>query len=264
MSLKSLETMIITNNPDEALFWQGAGVDIIFIDMEVNGKQERQGHLNSVKSNHTFEDIKSVKSVLRESKVLTRINPFHDKTKYEIDKAIDSGTDIIMLPMFEHEKHIEGIIEFVSERAEIYPLIETMSALKKAKQLSLIKGVSGYHFGLNDLHIQYSLNFMFEMMCEKDFKEAIDVFNQKGVKFGIGGVSTLGAGILPADTIMDEYVRLGSQRVILSRSFKSLVANRDNDKARKEVEKLKQFYDQKVLIRNTLQYEKFKTALENI
>jgi hypothetical protein len=53
-----LKLMYITNDPKVARIAADAGVDRIFVDMEVMGKAQRQGHMDSVKSFHTFADIR--------------------------------------------------------------------------------------------------------------------------------------------------------------------------------------------------------------
>ena len=49
--------MYITNDPAVAKIAADAGVDRIFIDMEVLGKAERQGGMDTVQSHHVPEDI---------------------------------------------------------------------------------------------------------------------------------------------------------------------------------------------------------------
>jgi hypothetical protein len=44
-----------------------------------------------------------------------------------------------------------------------------------------------------------------------------------GIPFGFGGIARIGEGDLPSDNILGEHVRLGSQSVILSRTFKGVV-----------------------------------------
>ena len=41
----------------------------------------------------------------------------------------------------------------------------------------------------------------------------------KGIPYGFGGIARIGEGTLPAESIVMEHYRLGSSRVILSRSF---------------------------------------------
>ena len=57
----ALKLMYITNNIDIAKIAEKSGVDWIFIDLEINGKEERQGHLDTVISRHSIEDVKKIK-----------------------------------------------------------------------------------------------------------------------------------------------------------------------------------------------------------
>ena len=79
----ALSLMYITNNTQVATIAQGAGVDRIFVDMEYIGKEERQKGMNTVKSNHTFEDVKAISAVTQKgnSQLLVRVNPIHESTK---------------------------------------------------------------------------------------------------------------------------------------------------------------------------------------
>lgn len=215
------ETMIITNTPESALFWEAAGVDIIFIDLETTGKMARQGHVDSVKSRHTIDDIDAVSAVLTKSKTLVRINPHNSGTESEIESSIQNGADIIMLPMFETKNQIAETSRQIDNRCAFYPLLETPAALEIVHDLIGIRGVSGYHFGLNDLHLAMKMRFMFQVMLSDIFLHAVNIFRQNGVFFGIGGVSRVGTGTLVSDVIIREGFRLGSKRVILSRGFKS-------------------------------------------
>ena len=92
--------MYITNNHQIAKYAQNVGVDRIFIDLEYIGKKERQGNLDTVISNHSLEDITTIRKVIDKSKLLVRVNPIHKGSKEEINEAIERGADIIMLPMF--------------------------------------------------------------------------------------------------------------------------------------------------------------------
>ena len=56
----SLKLMYITNKVEVALIAEKYGVDRIWIDLEKEGKAERQKGRDSVKSNHTIEDIRSI------------------------------------------------------------------------------------------------------------------------------------------------------------------------------------------------------------
>jgi hypothetical protein len=234
-----LKLLLITNNPEEATLWDRSGVDFIFIDLELIGKEIRQGHLNTVISRHTVEDISLIKLCLKRSKLLVRINPLNEETKHEVDDVISRGADVIMLPMFKSANEVITLLEYVQDRCEVYPLLETPEALSDIENLVNIKAVSGYHIGLNDLHLARGDNFMFEVMLSSEFQYAIKTLQESKKIFGIGGVSRLGGGDLPAELILREHYRLGSSRVILSRNFKEEVEGRE---AANEIAKVKQFY----------------------
>jgi hypothetical protein len=58
-----MELIYITNDVDLATSVQSAGVDRIMVDLETLGKQDRQGHLNTVISDHSLEDVGRIRSV---------------------------------------------------------------------------------------------------------------------------------------------------------------------------------------------------------
>ena len=55
-----LTLMYITNSPEIALIAQANGVKRIWVDLETLGKEERQKGRNTVKSNHTVEDVRAI------------------------------------------------------------------------------------------------------------------------------------------------------------------------------------------------------------
>ena len=63
----ALKLMYITNNEDIAKVAEASGVDWIFVDLEINGKVERQGHLDTVISRHHIDDVKKIKQCINES-----------------------------------------------------------------------------------------------------------------------------------------------------------------------------------------------------
>lgn len=61
-----LKLMYITNQPEIAEIVDENGVDRVFIDLEKIGKQERQGGMDTVQSQHSVEDIAEVKKSIEE------------------------------------------------------------------------------------------------------------------------------------------------------------------------------------------------------
>lgn len=215
----SLKLMYITNNESIARIAEDSGADWIFIDLEINGKDERQGHLDTVISRHNIEDVKKIKNALIKSKLLVRINPIFEGSKYEIDKVIDDGADIVMLPFFKTKNEVLKFTSYVRGRAKVCLLLETPQAVESIDDILRVEGIDYIHIGLNDLHLGYGMNFMFELLADGTVEMLCEKIKDKGILYGFGGIAQLGQGDLPAEHIIAEHYRLGSSMAILSRSF---------------------------------------------
>ena len=215
----ALTLMYITNNPDVAAVAQSCGVDRIWIDLETLGKEERQGKIDSVKSHHTIQDIKRLRPIISESELLVRINPINSASKQEIEDVIDAGADMIMLPMWKTVEDVQKFIEFVNRRVKTTLLLETKEAVQCLDEVLELGGFDEIHIGLNDLHLSYGLNFMFELLSNGTVEMLCNKIRQYNLPYGFGGIARIGEGILPAEKIIMEHYRLGSTRAILSRSF---------------------------------------------
>lgn len=216
-----LDLMFITNEKIVALEAEKAGVDRIFVDLEIKGKYERQGHLDTHIANHRIEDIGHLKQVLTSAKILARINPFYEDTKIEVEKCIEQGADIIMLPMFTNSYEVEQFIKYIDGRARVCLLLETSQALVRINQILEVDGIDEIHIGLNDLHLSLGLDFMFELLSEGIIENLSDLIKKNGIKFGFGGIAKIGKGDIPAELILGEHYRLDSEMVILSRAFRN-------------------------------------------
>ncbi|MGF3114054.1 aldolase/citrate lyase family protein [Facklamia sp. P12937] len=216
-----LKLMYITNNEKLAKIADECGIDWIFIDLEIKGKIERQGHLDTVISNHSLNDISKIKSHLINSKILTRINPINNESLNEIDNVINSGTDLIMLPYFKKVEEVKFFISSVNKRVKTVLLLETSEAVKKLDEILKIPGIDYIHVGLNDLHLDLKRKFMFELLTDGTVESISKKVNQSNIKFGFGGFGKIGAGLLPAENILIEHYRLKSEMAILSRTFYS-------------------------------------------
>lgn len=191
------------------------------VDLETIGKSERQKNLDTVKSNHSFEDIIKIKRKLKNTstQLITRINPLHEKTKNEIDTAFSNGTDYIMLPMFTSKEEVEQVINFINNRVKLILLFETPESIHNVDTILNLNKIDEVYIGLNDLSIAYKLKFMFELLPSSTIEILAAKFKEKNIPFGIGGISRIGNGQLDPKLILSEHVRLGSSRVIISRSF---------------------------------------------
>ncbi len=215
----SLVLMYITNDPDVALIAEKYGVDRVWVDLETLGKEERQKGMNTVKSKHTIDDIKKIKPLLTKMEMLVRINPWHEGSKKEIEDVISAGADIIMLPMWKTVDEVSNFLESVNGRCKTTLLLETKEADSCLDEVLKRGGMDEIHIGLNDLHLSYGLDFMFELLSNGTIERITQKIAKTGIPYGFGGIARLGCGALPAEKIIMEHYRLGSSRAILSRSF---------------------------------------------
>ena len=81
--------MYITNDPRVAAIAQGAGVDRVWIDLEYKGKEDRQSGMNTVKSNHTVADVRTLRRMITTSELQVRVNPLDGDSKKEINEVIE-------------------------------------------------------------------------------------------------------------------------------------------------------------------------------
>lgn len=260
--------LFITNVPEVASFAESSGVSRIFVDLEINGKEERQGHLDTVISRHDFSDIRKIKDVLSSAELLVRLNPLYRHSKTEVNKAIDAGADIIMLPMF---RTVEEVFEFgnmIDGRAKFIPLIETKEAAELAYQICRLDCVTEVHIGLNDLHLDLGLSFMFELLSNGYVDNIVSQLNKP---YGIGGIARYGEGMIPGEMVMIEHIRLKSSAVILSRTFhrrsRSLKKLKEQVDLPYEIRKLENFRKKNVLVSQQElleKHSKFITIVDQI
>lgn len=143
-----LKLMYITNDPAVAKIAADAGVDRIFIDMEVLGKAERQGGMDTVQSHHTPEDIAKVRAAIgNQAEIMARVNPINPNSQTEIDDAIANGADVIMLPMWRTADDLRQLVRMVNGRAKVMPLLETDTAAEHLPEALAVPGIDQMHIG---------------------------------------------------------------------------------------------------------------------
>lgn len=209
----------ITNSPELAAYVVPRGIDRLMVDLEINGKEARQGHLSTVISRHSFGDVSAVRRAAPDGELMVRLNPLYDKSASEIETAIGLGSDVLMLPMFRTAAEVEEFCALVAGRNRICLLVETIGAMRALRDIVRIDGVSEIHIGLNDLHLELKNTFMFEPLANGSVDEMAAIIRESGLPFGIGGIARVGEGLLPAELILGEHFRLGSTAAIVSRTF---------------------------------------------
>ncbi len=260
-----MQLFMIVNDEEIAKFVSKNGVDRLFIDLEFIGKQDRQGGMDTWKSSHTITDVSKIRHAVPQAHLLVRVNPIHDKSKDEINEVIERGADSLMLPMFTTLDELKRFVGFIDGRAEAIPLVETIQALNLVPKILKEVKLSRIHIGLNDLHIQMKKTFMFELICDGTLEPVCSALRDAKIPFGIGGIARAGEGIVSPEYLLGEHIRLGSDALILSRSFhreaKSIIELKQSIDFALEISKLRKIYAKfKSADKTIISTNKIKTA----
>jgi 2-keto-3-deoxy-L-rhamnonate aldolase RhmA len=215
----SLKLMMVASDPAVARAAIEHGVDRIFLDLETRGKAARQQGRGMFLSQADLEDVAGVRAVTPPGRLLVRINAFWAGTIDEVERVLEAGADLLMVPMFTHVAHIEGVCAAAAGRAGVVPLFETAEAVEIAPEVMRLDGVREGYVGLNDLALSFGAPFLFQAMLDPRFDRLCRGLGASGKPFGIGGIGRMGSGRVPAHLLLGEYVGRGASRVILSRAF---------------------------------------------
>jgi len=213
------EFMLITSAPSIAAHAVASGVDLVFVDMEIKGKQARQAGRSTVISGHSLEDVAAVRAVVPRGALLVRINPWDHDSRAEVEAVLECGADRIMLPMFRGPGELEQLVRAVDGRARVVGLLETAEAAAQSDAIAAVAGLDRIHIGLNDLHLALRRKFMFELLVDGTVERIAAALREAGMPFGIGGLARVGEGLVPAEFLIAEHVAQGSSGAILSRTF---------------------------------------------
>jgi hypothetical protein len=214
-----IDLIQITNDPAMARRCDAMPGMRLWVDLERDGKAERQAGRNTFISTHTLDDVGRIKSVLRRAPLMVRVNPIGLGTEAEVNAALAEGADQLMLPMFSTADEVRAFCHLVGGRAPVVALLETAGAFETLPQWMDTPGLHEVFVGLNDLHLSLRLKFMFEPLALGLLDSASRLVRAQGLRFGFGGIARLDEGLLPGRDVLAEHLRLGSQAVILSRTF---------------------------------------------
>lgn len=225
----AIKLMYIANEPNIAHIAEKNGVDRIFVDLEVRNKAKRQKNIDSVKSHHCLNDINRIKDTLTTAELLVRSNAMYEGSQKEINEIVTRGADIVMLPMWETVDDAKRFRDYIDGRAKVMLLLETIPAEKSLDEVLELDGIDEILIGLNDLHLQYKLKFLFELLANGKIDELMNKMVAKGLPCGFGGIASLDKGMISGRNILAEHYRLHSSMAILSRSFCDTSKIKDED-----------------------------------
>ncbi len=231
-----IDFLQITNDPVLARRCAALQGMRLFVDLERHGKAERQAGRNTFISTHTLDDVGRMRCALDQALVhaqdagpkankahkahlMVRVNPLHPGSAQEVDAVLAQGADWLMLPMFHTPAELHAFSALVAGRAPIVALLETAGALHSIEAWVATPGLCEVFVGLNDLHLELGCRFMFEPLALGLLEPVAAQARARGLRFGFGGLARLDEGLLPGRDVLAEHLRLGSQAVILSRTF---------------------------------------------
>ena len=181
---------LITDDVALAAEAERAGIDRIMIDLEREGKAERQAGRKLFQSSHRLESIAPLKAALERASVMVRINPLSARTPQEVDAVIAAGADVIMLPYFFTAAEARSFTSLVGGRRQVSLLVETLSAIGALPECLAAGGIDEVHIGLNDLSIELGCDVILEPLCTAMIEDLAATLREAGVPFGIGGIGT--------------------------------------------------------------------------
>ena len=231
-----IELLTLTHSPEFAARCDQLPGMRLFVDLERNGKAERQQGRNTFISSHTVTDVGHVKAVLKQAKVMVRVNPIDlanlAACNAEVNAVLAQGADMLMLPMFSTPAELQAFAALVAGRVPVVALLETAGALASLDDWIGIHGLQEVFVGLNDLHVSLGCQFMFEPLLLGHVDRVAAAAKAHGLRFGFGGIARVDEGLLPGRDVLAEHVRLGSRAVILSRSFNQAAGQSGSDATR--------------------------------
>ena len=214
-----IDLIQITNDPALARRCDALEGMRLFVDLERNGKAERQAERNTFISTHTLHDVGCIKAVLHRSKLMVRVNPLYPGSAAEVNAVLGQGADLLMLPMFTRAQELRDFCALVAGRRPVVALLETAQALECLPDWVGTPGLHEVYVGLNDLHLSLGRRFMFEPLALGLVDGVAQQAVAQGLRFGFGGIARLDGGLLSGRDVLAEHQRLGSRAVILSRTF---------------------------------------------
>lgn len=236
-----LALTLITGDPAWASAAVEAGIDRVLVDLERLGKAERQAGRHLRLSSLQWDDVAAVRAALPAGTLMVRLDPLHDGTRAQVERALELGADRLMLPYFAGADEIFRFCDIVAGRVPVVPLIERLSAMRDAERLIAGGRVEEIHVGLNDLAIDCGLDSHIPLWTSSVVADLAAQAGRHGLRFGIGGVTDPRCDGLPVDPdwIIAQQVRLGSRSALLGRHFRAFVGAPDPSRLTASVEAIR-------------------------
>jgi hypothetical protein len=216
MSMDSkFELVLFSTNPGFIREAVAAGVDAIIVDWENIGKVRRQAFADTQINCDTIRDLRGVRGST-DNLVICRVNNCGSATAKEVEKAIETRADEILIPMVRSVEEVVRIIDQVEGRCGVGILVETRLAVELAEELGRLP-LSRAYVGLNDLAIERGTPNIFTALVDGTVERVRKAFR---VPFGFGGLTLPDRGYpIPCRLLIGELARLKCDFSFLRRSF---------------------------------------------
>ncbi|TML95741.1 MAG: aldolase [Actinobacteria bacterium] len=217
------ELFLFSSDPATIAPTVSAGVAGIVVDWERVGKRHRQAGADTQIGEDTVDDLRRVRASTS-GRILCRIDNNAELLEEQIEAAVASGADEILLPMVRGANEVERVLAHARGRVGVGILVETEAVLE---QLDDVAGLplSRAYLGLNDLAIDRGTTNIFDPLVDGTIEEVRGYFS---VPFGVAGLTVVDAGApIPCRLIVGELSRLDCGFSFLRRSYHADIRNRD-------------------------------------
>jgi len=221
--MTNFELILFSIDPEFVRKAVAAGVAAAIVDWEHEHKEARQREVDTEINRHTAQDLQRVRAATH-ARVLCRLNAFSKRSGPEVEAAIASGADEILLPLVRTVEEVEAVLSLVDGRRDLGILIETEAALAVAPALGRLP-LSRAYLGLNDLAIERRSPTIFAPLVDGTLDALRPHFT---MPFGFGGLTLPDRGSpVPCRLLIAELARLRCSFSFLRRSFHRDILGRD-------------------------------------
>lgn len=233
----SLTRVAFETEPSAVAAAQQAGVRDFMVDWECRGKEARQSGYDTEINRKTLEDLSRVVSHAG-AVTWCRINGPGFMVREEVDRAVEAGASIVLLPMVKTPSDVESFLECVAGRCRAGILMETPEAFREVAEIARFP-LDAVYVGLNDLMIGLGNGTIFHALADGLVDEVRFQFDVP--LFGFGGLTVLDGGYpLPCRMFLQEMSRLKCNMTFLRRSYRRDIVGRD---ARAEAENCRLYWE---------------------
>lgn len=218
-----MKLFLFTTDVELAQEAEKGGIYSVIVDWENKGKLSRQNGHDLETNSDTAADIVRLKKATK-LPITVRINPVDQDTSSEVALALESGAEIIMLPMARSAREVQTFLEIVGQRAKTLVQIETFDLIKDLEAFSKLTWDFAY-IGLNDLMVSRGGKHIWEPVKDGTVEKICRTL--AGREYGFGGATVVDGGHpLRFELLLQEYTRLGCEISFMRRTFKREVQGR--------------------------------------